>query len=58
MSLFGGKKTFVLTTTNFLGGQNYFMAACYLVVGIMCIVFAVVFLIAFMNKKRKLRKRF
>jgi len=57
VSDFGGKKTFVLSTANFFGGQNYFMSACFMVVGIMCVVFAVVLLCAFMNKKRLLRKQ-
>jgi len=52
MSNYGGRKSFVLSTTNYLGGKNYFLAISYLVVGIMCAVFAVVFVIAYMNKKR------
>lgn len=51
MSEYSGKKTFVLSTTNLLGGKNYFMAICYLAVGITCIVFAVVFAIAYISKK-------
>jgi uncharacterized membrane protein (DUF106 family) len=49
-------KTFVLSTTNLLGGKNYFMAVCYLVVGVMCIIFSVVFTIAYLNKKSQMKK--
>ena len=48
---FDGKKSFVLSTTNALGGKNYFLAICYIVVGALCIVFAIIFLIAFLKKK-------
>ncbi len=57
MSNFGGKKSFVISTTNYLGGKNYFLAISYLVVGVMCGVFAVVFAIAYMNKKRVMKKK-
>lgn len=52
---FEGKKTFVLSTTNALGGKNYFLAICYIVVGSLCIVFAIIFLIAFLKKKSSRR---
>jgi hypothetical protein len=55
VSLFEGKKTFVLSTTNALGGKNYFLSICYLVVGSLCIVFAVIFFIAFMRKRNSKR---
>ncbi len=48
---FEGKKSFVLSTTNALGGKNYFLAICYIVVGALCIVFAIIFLIAFLKKR-------
>lgn len=48
---FEGKKSFVLSTTNALGGKNYFLAICYIVVGSLCIVFAIIFLVAFLKKK-------
>jgi H+/gluconate symporter-like permease len=56
MSEYSGKKTFVLSTTNLLGGKNYFMAISYLFVGILCIVFAVVFAIAYLSKKSAIKK--
>lgn len=48
---FEGKKSFVLSTTNALGGKNYFLAICYIVVGSLCIVFAIIFLVAYCKKK-------
>ena len=55
VSSFEGKKTFVLSTTNALGGKNYFLAICYIVVGSLCIVFAIIFLIAFLRKRNARR---
>lgn len=48
---FQGKKYFVLSTTNALGGKNYFLAVCYIVVGTLCTLFAFIFCIAYMRKK-------
>jgi uncharacterized membrane protein YuzA (DUF378 family) len=35
-----------------LGGQNYFLAICYIVVGALCIVFAIIFFVAYMRKQK------
>jgi len=51
VSSYEGKKSFVLSTTNALGGKNYFLAICYIVVGALCIVFALIFFIAYMRKR-------
>lgn len=48
---FNGQKHFVMSTTNALGGKNFFLAICYLVVGAFCAVFAVVFLVVYMKRK-------
>jgi hypothetical protein len=48
---FGGSKHFVLSTTNFLGGQNYFLAVCYIIVGALCIMFGIIFFIAYMGRR-------
>lgn len=48
---FDGQKSFVLSTTNTLGGKNYFLAICYIVVGALCILFAIIFLVAFLKKR-------
>lgn len=53
VSQFEGSKSFVLSTTNMLGGKNFFLAICYIVVGALCIIFAIIFLIAYMAKKRR-----
>lgn len=50
VSSWGGSKSIVLSTTNYFGGTNYFLALCYIVVGGLCIVFGVIFLIAFIGK--------
>lgn len=52
VSPYDGSKYFVLSTTNALGGKNYFLAICYLVVGSLCIVFALIFFVAFMRKRK------
>jgi len=51
VSSFQGSKYFVMSTTNLLGGQNYFLAICYIVVGALCLMFAVIFFIAYMGRK-------
>ena len=51
VSPFQGKKYFVLSTTNALGGKNYFLAVCYIVVGTLCMLFAFIFCIAYMRKR-------
>ena len=52
VSTYDGSKYFVLSTTNAFGGKNYFLAICYIIVGCLCILFAIVFGIAFIRKKR------
>lgn len=52
---FDGNKSFVLSTTNALGGKNYFLAICYIVVGSLCLIFALIFLVAFLKKKNARR---
>jgi len=46
-----GSKKFVLSTSNHLGGQNYFLGIAFIVVGCLCITLAVVFFGVFMSKK-------
>lgn len=41
----------MLSTTNALGGKNMFLALCYIVVGVLCMLFAIVFLFAFVRKR-------
>jgi hypothetical protein len=56
MSEYNGKKSFVVSTTNYLGGKNYFLAICYLAVGVMCMVFAFAFAVAKINKNQSDKK--
>ena len=51
VSPFKGNKSFVISTTNALGGKNYFLAVCYITVGTLCMLFAFVFCVAYMKKK-------
>ena len=51
VSNFKGKKSFVLSTTNALGGKNYFLAVCYITVGTLCMLFALIFCIAYVRRK-------
>jgi len=48
---FQGKKSFVISTTNALGGKNYFLAICYITVGTLCMMFAFVFCVAFVKRR-------
>lgn len=57
VSSFEGKKSFVLSTTNALGGKNYFLAICYIVVGSLCIVFSIIFCVAYIKKKGPKRQQ-
>ena len=52
MSSFAGSKYFVLSTTNTFGGTNYFLAICYIVVGALCIMFGIIFLVAYLGRKQ------
>lgn len=40
---FDGTKTFVLSTTNALGGENQFLAVCYILVGVLCSILSMIF---------------
>ena len=51
VSNFKGTKSFVLSTTNSLGGKNYFLAVCYITVGTLCMLFAFIFCIAYVRRK-------
>jgi len=46
-----GTKAFVLSTTNALGGANFFLAYTYIVVGVVSLVFAVVFALAYKRRQ-------
>jgi len=45
VTIFGGSKLFIISTTTWIGGKNPFLGIAYLVVGCTCIVLGCVFLI-------------
>ena len=49
---FDGKKKIAFAQTNFLGGKNLFLAYCYIVVGALCILFAIVFIVTYKYTKK------
>lgn len=46
----------MLSTTNALGGQNYFLGVAYIVVGSICLVIGLVFAVFYMSKRNKDQK--
>jgi hypothetical protein len=52
----GVHKTFILSTANFLGGQNYFLAVGYLITGTALWIFGFVFCCAHHFRKQDLDK--
>ena len=46
---FKGKKYFILTTVNWLGGKNYFLGIIYLIIGGVSIVSGILFWIGYKN---------
>ena len=51
-----GSKFVILTNANAIGGQNYFLAVCYIVLGILSIAFGVFFFISYMRVKKQLAR--
>ncbi|KAI8831313.1 ligand-effect modulator 3 family [Chytriomyces cf. hyalinus JEL632] len=54
VSTFGGTKSVVISTVSILGGKNPFLGIAYIVVGIICWILGLLFLIRHMIKPRKL----
>lgn len=46
---FGGKKSLVLTTSNWIGGQNYWLGGLYIGVGAVCAVLSLAFLVKYLT---------
>jgi len=55
VSTFDGSKSFIISTVNVLGGKNYFLSVCFIVVGSLCLLFSVIFFIALLKKKNSRR---
>jgi len=48
---FSGQKSFVISTTNNLGGKNNFLACCFYALGIICFLYTICFIVAVYKKK-------
>lgn len=51
---FKGKKSLVVSTTSWLGGKNDFLGIAYIVVGVICFVLGVLFLVRYKTSGREL----
>ncbi|KAJ3027854.1 UNVERIFIED_CONTAM: hypothetical protein HDU68_002943 [Siphonaria sp. JEL0065] len=54
VNTFGGTKSIVISTVSILGGKNPFLGISYIVVGIVCWILGLLFLLRHMIKPRKL----
>ena len=50
VSDFNGKKKFVLSTSNLLGGKNTFIGTAYIALGVICFMSSAIFCVAYQNK--------
>ena len=54
MASFEGTKTIVFSTTSWIGGKNNFLGMTYIVVGGICLLLGLIFLVINIVKPRKL----
>lgn len=54
VSLFGGTKSFVISSNSIIGGKNYTLSILYFTVSILCMILGVVFLMQHLIKPRKI----
>ena len=50
---FGGKKYFVLSTTSWIGGKNYFLGGLYIATGCICLILAAAFFAKYLTTPRR-----
>ncbi|CAG7835311.1 unnamed protein product [Allacma fusca] len=50
---FGGTKSIVLSTTSILGGKNPFLGMAYIVIGAVCLILGILFLVIHINYGKK-----
>ena len=53
VSKFEGKKSFVITNQNAIGGKQPFLATCYIILAVLCLIAAVFFKVAEMKKGQR-----
>nr|CAD2204663.1 unnamed protein product [Meloidogyne enterolobii] len=56
VSAFSGRKSFVISTTSWLGGKNPFLGFAYIAVGILCAIFGFVFIFIHIKYGHTLRE--
>jgi hypothetical protein len=47
---FDGEKAFIITNSNSIGGKQSFLATCYIILGVLCLLAAIAFKIAEIKK--------
>ena len=57
VSSYNGSKYVILTNANAIGGQNYFLAVCYIVLGVLSLAFGAFFFISYMRVKKQLARQ-
>jgi len=53
---FGGTKSLILSNTSFTGGRNLFLGYAYIVVGCVCFLLGLLFLIIYIRNKPRYLK--